>query len=94
MIHNLPETRGRGADYEPYFPSERALTGLLPLTSNYPTAQPFTWPFLTALAELRRLEETVIGVENMAHIFAHSSIVTMATGNKNRYSGVLQVMGN
>jgi hypothetical protein len=22
MTHNLPETRGRGADYEPYFPSE------------------------------------------------------------------------
>jgi hypothetical protein len=30
MAHNLPETRGRGADYEPYFPSERALTNLLP----------------------------------------------------------------
>jgi hypothetical protein len=58
MAHNLPETRGRGADYEPYFPSERALTSLLPLTSNYPTTQPLTWPFLTALEELRQLEET------------------------------------
>jgi hypothetical protein len=45
MAHNLPETRGRGADYEPYFPSERALTSLLPLTSNYLTTQPLTWPF-------------------------------------------------
>jgi hypothetical protein len=34
MAHNLPETQGRGAEYEPYFPSER---GLLPLTSNDPT---------------------------------------------------------
>jgi hypothetical protein len=52
MAHNLPETRGRGADYEPYFPSEWALTSSLPLTSNYPTTQPLTWPFRTALAEL------------------------------------------
>jgi hypothetical protein len=62
-------------------PSERALT-------NYPTTQPLTWPFLTALAELRRLEETATHgnqVERkiiMAHVLAHSSIVTMATGNK------------
>jgi hypothetical protein len=55
MAHNLPETRGRGADCEPYFPSEQALTSLLPLTSKYPMTQPLTWPFLTALAELRRL---------------------------------------
>jgi hypothetical protein len=55
MGHNLPETRGRGADYEPYFPSERALTGLLP---NYRTTQPVNWPLLTAPAELRQLEET------------------------------------
>jgi hypothetical protein len=35
--------------------SERASTGLLP---NYPMTQPVNWPFLTALAELRQLEET------------------------------------
>jgi hypothetical protein len=52
MAHNLPNTRGQGADYEPYFPSERAST------SNYPMIQPLTWPFLAALVELRRLEET------------------------------------
>jgi hypothetical protein len=38
MAHNLPETRGQGADYKPYFSRERALISLLPLTSNYPTA--------------------------------------------------------
>jgi hypothetical protein len=47
--------QGQGADYEP---NERALTSLLPLASNYPTTQPLTWPFLTALAELRQFEET------------------------------------
>jgi hypothetical protein len=53
MAHNLPKTRGRGADYEPYF-LERALASLLRLTKNYPMTQlPFTWPFLIALAELR-----------------------------------------
>jgi hypothetical protein len=79
MAHNLPETRGRGADYEyNYFPSERALTSLLPLTSNYPMTQPLTWPFLTALAELRRLEE----IATHEYIFAHSSVVAMAMGNK------------
>jgi hypothetical protein len=38
--------RGWGADYEPYFLCERALTSSFPLTSNYPTTQPLTWPFL------------------------------------------------
>jgi hypothetical protein len=45
MVHNLLETRD--ADYEPYF-SERALTSLLHLSSNYPTTQPLTCPFLIA----------------------------------------------
>jgi serine/threonine protein kinase len=39
MAHNLPETRGRFADYEP---SERAFTSLLPMTSNYPRTQSLT----------------------------------------------------
>jgi hypothetical protein len=41
--------------------------------------QPHTWPFLTALEELQWLEETATGAQNMAHIFAHSSVITMAT---------------
>jgi hypothetical protein len=43
------------------------------------TTQPLAWPFLTALAELRRLEETAT---HGNHIFAHSSIAAMAMGNK------------
>jgi hypothetical protein len=49
--------RGRGADYEPYFPTERALTSLLPLTSSYPMTQSLTWPFLTALESYGRLKK-------------------------------------
>jgi hypothetical protein len=66
MAHNLAETRGRGADYEPYFPSEWALTSLLPLTSNYPTTQPLTcspW-------------------QERKHILTYSNVVTTAMGNK------------
>jgi hypothetical protein len=36
------------------------LTSLLP----YPTTQPLTWPFLIALEELRRLEETATMATN------------------------------
>jgi hypothetical protein len=50
--HNPPETGGRGANYETYFPSEQALTRLLPLTSSYPMNKPLTWPFLIAREEL------------------------------------------
>jgi hypothetical protein len=32
--------RGRGADDEPYFPSERALTSLLPMTTQQPNRLP------------------------------------------------------
>jgi hypothetical protein len=41
--------------------------------------QPLTWPFLTALAELRWLEETATDwSRKYGSYFAHSSIVTMA----------------
>jgi hypothetical protein len=93
MAHNLPETRGRGAEYEPYFPSERALTSLLPLTSNYPTTLAIPDYSGRAMAARRKLQP--MGAENMAHIFAHSIIVTMAAGNNHRYNCyILKLVGN
>jgi hypothetical protein len=63
------------------------VSGHLPLTGNYPTTQPLTWPFLIALVELRRLGETATHGNQLEQkiwlkiFLAHSSVVTMATGN-------------
>jgi hypothetical protein len=81
----MSDALGSWPDYEPYFPPD----SLLPLTSNYLATQPLTWPFLTALADPRRLEETTTCGNQLERriwlIFAHSSIVTMAMGNKYTY---------
>jgi hypothetical protein len=61
-----------------YFPSEQALTSLLPLTSNYPTAQLLTWLFLVALAELQ-------WPASLKKLQPMASVVTVATGNKVTY---------
>jgi hypothetical protein len=80
MAHNLrASAQRRGTDYEPYFPSERALS----------------WPFRIALAELRMVARNCnpwqpTGMENNEH----SSIVTMAMGTARFYPCQLfQVLG-
>jgi hypothetical protein len=57
MAHNLPETRRRGADYEPYFPGEQALTSLLPLP-NDPTTY-LAIPDCSATAACNQLERKI-----------------------------------
>jgi hypothetical protein len=67
MAHNLPKTRGRGADYEPYFPSEWAVAS---------TQRPSAYlAILDCSGSLKKLQPMAV------EIFAYSSIVTMATGN-------------
>jgi hypothetical protein len=73
--YGLPETQGWGADMSRVSGHKLVYCRL---TSNYPTTQPLTWLLWQSL---KKVQPT--GAENMAPIFfAHSSVVTMATGNK------------
>jgi hypothetical protein len=68
------------ADYEPYFPSERALTIA---TTQWLNCSPgYSWLPWQSYGSLKKLQPT--GAEK--YIFTHSIIVTMTMGNNYYYS--------